>query len=159
MVRFLGLLFSFKVFGFGTPVDGLRFLAFLNLDRNRNRNRKPQIKPQRNRKVCFAVFALRFYCDCGFSCGFSFFQILTATATANRTPQTAKPQPHIGLWSDLTETRQRVAYVSPPRSNIKDWLVGSGFFVICIVALLLIVALITLSIGNRRHLGHHHCLL
>ena len=40
------------------------FVAVLKLDRNRNRNRnrnrKPQTKPQRNRKVLFAVFALRF---------------------------------------------------------------------------------------------------
>ena len=36
------------------------FVAVLKLDRNRNRNRKPQTKPQRNLKVLFAVFALRF---------------------------------------------------------------------------------------------------
>ena len=41
-----------------------------NRNRNRNQNRKPQIKPQRNRKVDFAVFALRFFGDAVFALRF-----------------------------------------------------------------------------------------
>ena len=71
----LRVIISFKVLSFGSLVDALRFLAFLNLDRNRNRNRnrnrKPQIKPQRDRN---AVFALRFLAIAVLVAVFCFFE-------------------------------------------------------------------------------------
>ena len=82
-------------------VFAVAVFSFPEVGPHPNRNRKPQTKLHRNRKDGFSVFALRFCCGCDFCCGFSFFQIwitgVTTTASANRTQQTTKPQPHIGV--------------------------------------------------------------